>query len=209
MSTFALGDDLTRTSMRQTTDPVTQQVVTVLVTETVTLPAIDVRHLTEVTVGAAVEGFHVLPASTPPITSTSLVVVNGVTVRDGAGVEIVGATVKILPHRVPAGTADMIEAAVEVFDVAGRSLGKKPLTTLFPPAWTLVRIERAIYDAYAMHFDGGGAVTGKRLHCTTSQGVRLVLRVNGQTTSSGTKLQAIPLACLVPGQSLDSTHLPK
>jgi len=181
--------------------------------EKVNLPAIDMAHLTDVTVNAVgvINGFHVLPGSTAPITSNSPLILPGGSVRvlDAAGTPIVGATVEVTPLRVPASVHDAFEARVRVFDSSGAVIGQDPAKSFFPQGWTVAQIEQAIYSAYAQHFQGGGAPLGRRLAVTTPEGVKLEIRVKGTQTSRGITLTGIATAYLRQGQHLDAAHVPK
>jgi hypothetical protein len=197
---MAQGDEVTRTTASGAV-------------EKVTLPAIDMAHLTGVAMsaGGGVNGFHVLPGSITPITSTSpfLLPAGSVRVVDSVGMLIVGATVEVTPRRVPASADDAFEARVRVYDSAGALIGTSPSKTFFPQGWTDAQIQQGIYSAYAQAFQRGGAPFGTRLIVVTPEGVVIVMRMNGTQDSRGIVLTGIPTAYLRQGQCLDATHVPR
>jgi hypothetical protein len=181
--------------------------------ETVNLPAINMAHLTDMTVNAAgrVEGFHVMPASVGPITSTSpfTLPAGSIQILDASGNPITGATVRVTPLRVPATTFDSFAARIEVFDSSGARIGLNVDKTFYPQGWTAAQIEQGIYSAYAQQFQSGGPVFAQRLMGTTPEGVEIIMRVNGGYTGGRPALKEIPTAYLRSGQNLDATHVPK
>ncbi len=180
-------------------------------TETVTLPPIDMQHISCVRADprGSVGGFHVFPSGiTAPSTRTPLSVPAGsVKVVDASGTPIVGATVRITTRKPPASVYDTLEAKVEILDSSGTVLATSSQKTFFPQHWRSDQIEKAIYEAYAEAFRAARGPVG-RLVGTTSQGVKLELAVSGSTSASGTTLKLIATSHPAPAQTLDVSHQP-
>ena len=181
------------------------------VAESIKLPAINMNHLTQLTVdGTSVSGFHVMPSSAGTITSTAAFTLAAgvVTVLDTNGNPITGAQVRVTPLRVPVDTYDAFEAKIEVLDASGLVIASDPAKSFYPQAWSQVQIREAIYAAYAEHYRRGGYEFFRRDTLSTSQGVAIEMRVRGSQSASGVTLRDIPTAYPRPLQRLTASNAP-
>jgi hypothetical protein len=180
-------------------------------TEKVKLPPVNMGHLLQPTVSkiGRVDGFHILPTTTAPITSASSVTLPASPLRilDSTGAPIVGATVTIKAHRVPTDEFDAFEARVDVADSLGNIIGTSSSKSFFPQSWTAVQIQTGIYAAYTMHFLNGGAPFFTRMALVTPEGVKIEMKVTGNQSSQRLFLKQISTAYLIQGQVLDRTHV--